>query len=92
MKEVERLQGEGVSPQVIEALRLVTKIPGESYDDFVKRGASNSIAKAVKIADLRDNMDLTKLPVLTEQDLARVEKYRRALGLLVDDNRRTPPG
>lgn len=78
----ERLQGEGFSPQVIEALRLVTKIPGEAYEDFVQRAASNPIAKAVKIADLRDNSDLTRLPVLAEKDMERLAKYRRALAML----------
>lgn len=75
----ERLEAEGFSPQVIEALRLVTKIEGETYDAFVQRAASNPVAREVKIADLRDNMDLSRLPAVSEKDLERVEKYRRAL-------------
>ena len=35
----ERLEAEGFSASVIEALRLVTKIKGEDYEDFVKRAA-----------------------------------------------------
>lgn len=78
----ERLEAEGFGASVIEALRLVTKVGGESYEDFVRRAASNPIARAVKIADLRDNMDLTRLREITGKDMERIEKYRRALEIL----------
>lgn len=79
----ERLATEGFSSGVIEALRLVTKINGEIYEAFVKRAASNPIARAVKLADIRDNMDLSRLTNATEKDLKRVEKYRRGLAILM---------
>jgi (p)ppGpp synthase/HD superfamily hydrolase len=77
-----RLEGEGFSPQVIEALRLVTKIDGEDYSDFVLRAAGNPISRAVKLADLKDNMDLSRIAHVTDRDLERIEKYRRAVALL----------
>ena len=78
----ERLEAEGFSATVIEALRLVTKIDGEPYKDFVKRAAGNPISRAVKLADLQDNMDLTRIANVTERDLERVEKYMRAAAVL----------
>jgi (p)ppGpp synthase/HD superfamily hydrolase len=79
---IERLEKEGFSPAVLEALQLVTKIKGEDYDDFVRRAAGNPISRAVKIADLQDNMDLSRIANVTAKDLERIEKYRRALAWL----------
>jgi (p)ppGpp synthase/HD superfamily hydrolase len=74
----EKLRREGFPPAVIEALRCVTKREGEDYEDFVKRSASNSLARRVKLADLEDNMDIRRLPKLTEDAKERLQKYLRA--------------
>src|SRR5205085_1061747 len=65
----EDLRKEGFPQSILDALDCVTKRDGEAYDDFVKRSASNALAKAVKLADLEDNMDLGRFPEVTEQDL-----------------------
>ena len=44
--------------------------------------ADNPIARKVKLADLEHNSDLSRLPEVTERDLKRVEKYKRAIDLL----------
>jgi (p)ppGpp synthase/HD superfamily hydrolase len=80
----ERLADMGFIPSVIDALRLVTKVEGESYDDFILRAASNPISRAVKLADLLDNLDESRLAKVTAKDLERLEKYRRALTVLRD--------
>lgn len=55
----ERLEAEGFSPEVIAALRCVTKTSeNENYDDFIDRVKKNPLAVAVKINDLTDNMDI----------------------------------
>jgi len=77
-----RLKDEGFSTTVIDALRLVTKIEGENYEDFVRRAAGNPISRVVKIADIQDNMDLSRISNVTTRDLERIEKYRHALALL----------
>jgi (p)ppGpp synthase/HD superfamily hydrolase len=82
----ERLEAEGFSPTVITALRLVMKIVSEDYQDFVRRAARNPISKAVKLADLIDNMGLTRIADVTARDLERVEKYRRAVAFLASLN------
>jgi (p)ppGpp synthase/HD superfamily hydrolase len=78
----ERLRGEGFSEPVIEALRSVTKRDGEDYEAFVLRAAANPIGRRVKLADLRDNCDLSRIAEPSEKDLRRIEKYRRAITLV----------
>lgn len=76
---LEMLRAEGFSEQVLEAIDSVTRRAEESYEEFVLRAASNSIGRRVKLADLRDNSDLSRIKHPTARDYARVEKYRRAI-------------
>jgi (p)ppGpp synthase/HD superfamily hydrolase len=78
----ERLRDEGFSDAIIEALRSVTKRDGEDYDAFVRRAAANSIGRSVKLADLHDNCDLSRIAVPSERDFQRIEKYRLAIDLI----------
>lgn len=78
----ERVAAEGFTADMIQALRSVSKIEGEQYEDFVVRAAANPIGRAVKVADLRDNLDISRIAQLTENDLTRINKYKRALHLL----------
>ncbi|MBO5107661.1 MAG: hypothetical protein J6B97_04400 [Bacteroidales bacterium] len=72
----ERLEAEGFSPEVIAALRCVTKTSeNENYDDFIDRVKKNQLAVAVKINDLTDNMDIRRLPYLSDKDVKRLKKY-----------------
>ena len=81
----EDLVREGFSESVIEALRLLTHTDGSLYEDYIDRLASNSLAKAVKKADLADNMDFRRIPEPTERDFARLQKYHRAWQRLRDE-------
>ena len=79
----ERLKEEGFEDSVIESLRCVTKYSEEEdYQEFIKRAATNKIATKVKIADIEDNLDLSRLGTLTDKDLTRIEKYKKALQYL----------
>jgi (p)ppGpp synthase/HD superfamily hydrolase len=78
----EDLVGEGFSEHVIEALRLLTHTDGSPYEEYIERLSSNTLAKAVKKADLTDNMDLKRIPEPTEKDFARLKKYHRAWSVL----------
>ena len=69
----------------MEALRLLTHPEGEPYMDYVSRLQHNPVAVKVKLADLRHNSDLSRLDTVTEQDLARVEKYAAAIRLLEEE-------
>ncbi|MHA3737074.1 HD domain-containing protein [Pseudomonas sp. Eth.TT006] len=76
------LRKEGFSEEVLTAIESVTKVPGESYKDFVERAAQNPIGRMVKLADLEENSDLSRIASPSWEDLERVEKYRRAIGRL----------
>lgn len=75
----EKLEAEGFSREVIEALKCVTKLSeNESYDDFIERVKKNPLAVAVKINDLTDNMDILRLPYMSDKDVKRLKKYLKA--------------
>ena len=75
----EQLAAEGFSDKIIEALRCVTKLsPDEPYDKFIARIKHNPLAVAVKLNDLTDNMDIRRLPYLSDKDVKRLKKYLKA--------------
>ena len=70
---------EGFSAVVIEALRCVTKLSeNEPYDKFIARVKENPLAVAVKLNDLSDNMDIRRLPYISDKDVKRLKKYLKA--------------
>jgi guanosine-3',5'-bis(diphosphate) 3'-pyrophosphohydrolase len=77
------LAAEGFSPAVVRAVDALTRRKGEDYMDFVRRAGADPVARRVKLADLADNMDLSRLPNPGEADNVRLEKYRRARTLLL---------
>jgi (p)ppGpp synthase/HD superfamily hydrolase len=78
------LNEKGFSDKVIDAIECLTKRTNEDYESFIMRASKNSIAKKIKIEDIRDNLDLTRLHKITEKDLQRIEKYHRALKMLTN--------
>ena len=72
------LREEGFTEEIMEAVLSVTRREGEEYDDYVRRAAQNELGKIVKRADLEDNMDIRRLPELTDKDVERLRKYLRA--------------
>lgn len=74
-----RIQVElNLSLRAVEALSVLTHDPKQSYDDYIKKVAGNEKARKVKLADLRDNSDITRLKGLRKKDFDRLEKYHRA--------------
>ena len=72
----------GYPPAVLEAIVLMTHDDSVPYLEYVAKIKHNPIAKAVKLADLRHNSDLTRLDVVDERAIARAEKYAAAIRLL----------
>ena len=72
----------GFPKAITEAIKLMTHGEGVDYFEYVAAIKENPIAKAVKIADLTHNSDLTRLDAVDEKALTRREKYRQALALL----------
>ena len=72
------------STTVIEALKLLTHDDSVEYMEYVKKLKSNPIARTVKLADLSHNSDKTRLKKVTEKDLRRQEKYKKAIQILIE--------
>ena len=71
------------SKEVIEAVDVITKKKDQEYFSYLKLIKDNSIAKKVKIEDLKHNSDLKRLRFVTQKDMDRVIKYKKALDYLI---------
>ena len=78
----EELEKLGFGGEIVDALRLLTHAEDVPYMDYVREIKKNPVAAAVKRADLMHNSDMTRLDVVTEKDLQRAEKYKKALEIL----------
>ena len=75
----EMLAEEGFPQHLLDALFCVTKInANEPYDKFIARVKKNPISTAVKLNDLTDNMDIRRLPYLSDKDVKRLKRYLKA--------------
>lgn len=75
----EMLEEEGFSDEIIDALRCITKqSEDEDYDAFISRVMTSPLSLKVKLYDLEDNVDLSRLDSLTDADVARCKKYLHA--------------
>ncbi len=79
---LEDIRGMGFPEQVIEALALMTHDKSVPYMDYVAKIKNNPIAKAVKLADLKHNSDLSRLDIVDEKSVKRIEKYKQATKML----------
>lgn len=67
----------GFSERVVKGIVALTKIEGEDYEIYKSRVKSNPDAIRVKIADLKDNSDITRLKGVSEKDFERMKKYHQ---------------
>jgi (p)ppGpp synthase/HD superfamily hydrolase len=75
---------EGFPTTIIMALDCLTHRKDELYDAYIKRVLTSQVASRVKVEDLKDNMDVTRLPTyFTENDAMRTAKYKRALEIIL---------
>lgn len=68
--------------EVCDAVLAITKTRNESYGKYIDRLMENQWAVEIKIADLEDNMNITRLPVFGEKDIDRLKKYHETYLLL----------
>lgn len=61
---------------VIDAVIALTRPPGMSRMEAAQKAAANPIARVVKMADARDNMDLSRIPSPTKRDYERAAEYQ----------------
>jgi GTP diphosphokinase / guanosine-3',5'-bis(diphosphate) 3'-diphosphatase len=84
------LRAEGFAAAIIAAIDALTKRPGEQRLEAAARAAADPIARVVKLADVTDNMDLSRITQPTEKDLQRIEKYKEVHALLIASGARLP--
>jgi (p)ppGpp synthase/HD superfamily hydrolase len=73
----EDLRGDGFSERVIDAVRCLTKVPGETHEEYKTKVKSNKDAILIKMRDLQHNSDIRRLKGVTEKDVKRIEKYMK---------------
>lgn len=73
------------SKNIIKALKLLTRDPKESRVNNAKRILSNPIARVVKLADVNDNMDLSRINNITEKDYIRQHEYFKVKKILTGE-------
>ncbi len=79
---IEDLMSLGFNKSITDTISLMTHADDVEYMDYVREIKNNPIAKAVKLADLKHNSDLTRLDNVDEKALKRKEKYLKAINLL----------
>lgn len=85
---LEGLRREGFDDAVLRAVDGLTWREGEDYFDFCRRAGRDPVARAVKLADIEDNLDWNRISDPTEADYERMERYRKAKEMLL--NQATP--
>lgn len=71
------LRDAGLSDRIIAGIAALTKVPGQTLNEYKDSVFSNNDAMRVKLADLRHNTDIRRLKGATEKDIARMAKYHQ---------------
>ena len=79
---IEDLKNEGFSEEICAAVDSITRRESEKYFDYIDRVKINSIARDVKIADLKDNIDLSKFKTISNDDISRTKRYLKAMQII----------
>ena len=74
----------GFIEEIVDVLKLLTHNDNDEYMEYIRRIKTNTIAIKVKLADLRHNSDLTRLDVVDDKAIKRVEKYENAIRILTE--------
>ncbi len=79
---LEEIRALNFSETVVAAVDSLTRRAEESYEAFIERVKLNPLARKVKLADLKDNMDLQRLQHITDGDKQRWHRYAKASAAL----------
>ena len=78
ISEIREIFGDDIA-EAVSCLTHDLRVP---YMEYIRGIKKNELARVVKLADLKHNMDLSRLDNVSDVDLKRVEKYKRAYELL----------
>jgi guanosine-3',5'-bis(diphosphate) 3'-pyrophosphohydrolase len=67
----------GCTERVINAVKALTKQPGQTYNEYKESVFANEDAMRVKLCDLRHNTDIRRLKGVTQKDIERMAKYNQ---------------
>ncbi|GAB6121317.1 GTP pyrophosphokinase [Dysgonomonas termitidis] len=87
------LRAEDIPEALINQLLVLSYSPDTAYNAYIEQIAKFPIAATVKLADLKDNMDITRLREITDKDIQRLEKYHISYSFLMEklnDNKFEP--
>lgn len=65
----------GMTERIILGIRGLTKLPGQTPEEYKQGVFENVDSMKVKLADLRHNTDIRRLKGITDKDIARMAKY-----------------
>jgi len=80
----EQLIKHGIPEYLVQKLEILCKGKNEKYFDYIDRVKATQLTINVKLSDLKDNMNLERLKEVTEKDMKRLEKYKKAKEILED--------
>ncbi len=83
-KTLDDLRAAGFDEAVVRAVDFLTRREDETYEAFIERVDGDALARRVKLADLEDNMTLTRLRELDERAVERLGRYMRAYRRLTE--------
>ena len=83
---LEQLSAEGFPLSVVAAVEALTKKAGETRMDAARRAACDDLARAVKLADNAENMDLSRIANPSEKDYSRLEEYKVVRAILLQSS------
>ena len=72
-------------PETAAAVDAISRRDGEPWSDYLERVAANPMARQIKISDLIDNSNLSRIPHVTLKDVERQKKYNKALKKLLEE-------
>ena len=75
----------GIPRFLVDLVEVLTRKPGEEYMAFIQRCGEHPITSAVKLADLEDNLKVTRLKRLELKDLERINRYLEARRFLLGE-------
>ena len=82
---VDTLREWGIDEDAIESINALTHKEGMPYMEYITEISYDLIATEVKLADLKCNMDLSRLNrKITNKDLERNKKYMKAYYFLLN--------
>lgn len=81
---LENLRVLGYNSQIINSIDKLTRRENENYNSYINRASMDNIALLVKIEDLKDNLDNTRLKKVTPEDISRTNRYLKSLAYLND--------